>query len=251
MPRFRPNPHFPAELAEVRADWARMCSDPRPLVRPVLVLAGWRAPAVRGTGVATALRSVTSQRESDFLTIAYPWTGDLHSATRKVLARVAERWPSNGSAPGAPLDVVGISMGGLVARLAASGTIEGHAPLNIARLFTMATPHLGAKLARVVPIDRAARDMRPGSRFLHRLNETTSNAPYDLVCYAQLRDWWVGATNAAPEGRSPFWTDTRTVPQHLLSHFLINSNRAVLRDIARRLRNEDPVATAGTPPPTD
>lgn len=247
MPRFRDNPAFPADPAEVSADWERMRADPKPLSRPVIVLAGWRAPRLRGRGVATLLRSVTSQRESDFLTVCYPLSGNLSDATRVAMTKVTQRWPN-----GPPeADAVGISMGGLVARLAAARPDNGFPPLRISRLFTLATPHQGAKLARHVALDRSARDMRPGSPFLEDLERACAPAQYELFCYAQLRDWWVGAGRAAPPGRFAFWTDTRGVVPYLLSHFMINSNRAVLRDIARRLRGEEPVAKSTCRPPCD
>lgn len=247
MPRFRDNPDFPADPAEVRADWDRMRAQPQALKRPVIVLAGWRAPRLRGRGVATLLRSVTSQRESDFFSVAYPRSGTLRAAARVAMTRIAERWPNG---PG-EVDAVGISMGGLVARLAAACPDNGFPRLPIARLFTLATPHQGAKLARYIALDRAARDMRPGSVFLEDLERACLSAEYELFCYAQLRDWWVGASRTAPPGRFPFWTDTRGTAQHVLSHFLINSNFAVLRDIARRLRGEEPVARSASRPPCD
>jgi pimeloyl-ACP methyl ester carboxylesterase len=197
--------------------------------------------------MASLLRSVTSQKESDFLSVAYPGASDIHHATRLTMTRVTERWPGASER----IDVVGISMGGLVARLAAACPNNGTPPLKIARLFTLATPHRGAILARYIAIDRAARQMRPGSAFLDDLEKACVSADYELFCYTQLRDWWVGATRAAPPGRFPFWIDTRSASQHVLSHFLINTNLAVLRDIARRLRGEEPVARQPTQPPCD
>ena len=71
------------------------------------------------------------------------------------------------------------------------------------------------------------------------------------MCYAQLRDWWVGAGRAAPPGMVPIWTDTEGAAARVFSHFQINFNRRVLRDIARRLRGEEPVARCGSLPPCD
>jgi len=66
---------------------------------------------------------------------------------------------------GAVLDVVAVSMGGLIARKA---IIDGHdgTHINARRLFTLATPHKGAKLANLIALDSTSRDMRPGCDFL-------------------------------------------------------------------------------------
>lgn len=248
--RFRDNPGFPGTPREVMADWARMRNDPRPLARPVVVLAGWRSPALR-RGLAFRLCRVTSQRPQDFLSIAYPSLGDMGSIVGRARARLRERF-----APGAgavEVDLIGISMGGLVARALAA---EPEHPdlgvrLRVRRVFSLATPHQGAVMADRVAIDRAARDMRRGSGFLAGLDASLGASDYELVCYAQLRDWLVGATRTAPAGHLPLWVDTETVAQRFLSHYLIHFNARVLRDLARRLRGEQPVAAPGAPPPCD
>lgn len=182
------------------------------------------------------------------MSVAYVGAGDIREAARVVAGKVAARFGADWAAR--EFDVVGISMGGLVARVLASPQ-DGGPALRIKRLFMLATPHRGAKLARVVAPDRAARDMRPGSDFLGALDARLPSAGYELVCYAQLRDWWVGAGRAAPPGRVPIWTDTESVGARLFSHFQINFNRRVLRDVARRLRGEEPVARGGSWPPCD
>ena len=251
MPRFRDNPDFPGTRADVEADWARMAREPRPLQRPVVVLAGWRAPA-SARGVGARLRSVTSGRAEDFLSIAYPGAGDIGAAASIAAARIRERFGGARSVGPAEVDVVGISMGGLVARVLAAGLAGSEPiPVRIRRLFTLATPHRGAKLAALIAPDRASRDMRTGSAVLADLDRRLAGADLELVCYAQLRDWWVGASRTAPPGHAPVWVDTEGVPQHAFSHFLINFNRRVLRDIARRLRGEEPVSRRGSAPPSD
>ena len=90
--------------------------------------------------------------------------------------------------------------------------------------------------------------MRPGSKFLAKLN--AEKGP-ELVCYAVLRDWWIGATNTAPPGVLPRWVDVEPGIGRLCTHFAINHEMRVLGDIARRLRGEEGFAKKGTEPPRD
>ena len=60
--------------------------------------------------------------------------------------------------------------------------------LKVRRIFTLGTPHRGAILADRIALDSAARDLRPGSEFLHRLDEALPHAGYELLCYAHTND---------------------------------------------------------------
>lgn len=224
---------------------------PGPLERPLLVLAGYHSPLFTARAVASRLCQLTGGTDQSALAIAYPFVCDIEAASRRAIAAATAAFPGPSADQTHEFDVVGISMGGLVARYAAAGRTPGVPRLNIRRLFTIATPHRGAKIARTVAVDRAAHEMLPDSEFLRNLDRGLDGSSYELVCYGQLRDWWVGATNTAPPGHEPRWTDTRGLIAYTLSHFAINYNRAVLIDLARRLRGETPVAGRGTRPPTD
>lgn len=69
-------------------------------------------------------------------------------------------------ARGRPVDLVGFSMGGLVCRYYVQrlGGLD-----RVERLVTIATPHHGTELARLLP-NRAGRQMQPGSAFLQDLS---------------------------------------------------------------------------------
>ncbi len=222
-----------------------MMCNPVSLSRPVLVLNGYRSPWLTSSRVVRLLCSVTSGRAQDFLPISYPLAGSIEAAAERTYRKASHRWPD-----GTVFDVVAISMGGLVARLLASG-MAPCGTIGIARLFTLATPHKGAVLARWIVVDRAARSMKEGSDFLARLDSAITRAPLELVCYAQLRDWWVGARNCSPPGIDTFWTAPRTLMGRLHSHVQITHNRLVLADIARRLRGEPPIGLARGMPPRD
>ncbi|MFN7020972.1 MAG: esterase/lipase family protein [Phycisphaerales bacterium] len=244
------NPAFPIDYRDAEREFARMSADPKPaLARPVLVLAGWRAWAMMPRGIARDLRRLTGVGPDAFLPIAFPLSSDIPSIATEVCRNVERRWPSSDERWTVEVDVVAVSMGGLVAR-AAAGERTRAGPckrLRIARLFTIGSPHRGAKLAERVRIDAASRQMRPGSAFLRLLDEELARAEYELICYARLRDNWVGARRSAPHGRHPHWVSG----QRILSHNLITQDRRIIADIARRLRGETPLATDGGEPPVD
>lgn len=241
-----------------------MRAHPVALERPVLVSAGWRAWSWAPRGIVRALESITTtpERGLRLLEHAFPTAPTMRSAATGMIRAAHDAWgtlDSGAELQTAEIDVVGISMGGLVARLAALepgarqafGVDASLARLNIRRLFTLATPHRGAKLAGVVALDSAARDMKPGSDFLRRLDKAEADAggrPYEIVCYARLRDAWVGARNTAPRGAEPIWVST---PGHDLAHMMVSRDQRILLDVARRLRGEAPVAEAGSRPPGD
>jgi pimeloyl-ACP methyl ester carboxylesterase len=228
--------------SEAQAELVRLAAAPVALSRPVVILAGWRAPRIAAWSLQQALVPATSGKNQDFHSIAYPGAGSIEAA-----AEVARRALAARGLAGASVDVVGISMGGLVARhLAAEGGV-----LRAHRLFTIATPHRGATLAKFVRVDQASADMRPGSEALARLDAQTRDLPCELICYAGLNDWWVGAKNTAPPGHVPLWVEPETVGEKLFSHFTMNRAPTILADLARRLRGEAPLGEPGPPPPRD
>lgn len=242
------NPDFPVSLDELPLEFERMSAVSVLPQRPVLVLAGWHAWRVSVSGLARLLHRLTGGPADQFHAIAYPFGTDLHGMARRVVQDVEKVWPTDEPHRTREIDVVAISMGGLVARVAAQLPLEnGQKRLRVARLFTLATPHRGAKLASTIAVDAAAKNMKPGSEFLNRLNAGLPTAKYELVCYARLRDSWVGATNAAPPGRQPYWLSGARIG----SHVMISTDPRIQADIARRLRGEAPLALATSMPPRD
>jgi hypothetical protein len=238
------NPDFHLDDAALEADLARMAREPRALDRPVVILGGWHSPGVANWGVESVLRPHTSGRREDFLSITYPLKLSVGGAAAAAAAgmRGAGLWERE-------LDLIGISMGGVIARGLAGGTF-GHGELRVRRIFTIATPHRGAKVARVAMVDRCAWELRPGSKLINGLNGCNGSGP-ELVCYGVLRDWWIGARNTAPPWMQPHWIDVPPGVGRLCSHFAINHDRRVLVDIARRLRGEEPIARRASEPPRD
>lgn len=258
------NPTITASRSQAGDDLCRMEADPRPLHRPVVVLNGYRALAPHANILRANLQRATSAQDSDYLTVSYAFASSIEEAAQEVIAAVNARWPGDSPDETIEVDVVAVSMGGIVARYAALSDVDrlalearwsradgtGDIPLprlRIARLFTLATPHRGARLADTIALDAAALEMRSGSAMLRALDAALPTADYELTCYGQLRDFTVGVTRTAPEGHALAWTDGTL----MFSHVTIADNTLVLADIARRLRGEGPLLEPGPPPDED
>lgn len=247
---------FPVTEGLIASERMRMSARPVSLERPLVVLAGYRTGLHQPEGLRRRLAQLISAGDPEgrrTLAIAYAGVGDIHAAARRVVERIEEAFPSDDPHRTTEVDVVGVSMGGLVARYAAMGPPArpesfDEPPtkrLHIARLFTIATPHRGARAAEIVTPDQAARDMRPGSPFLQRLDEALPGIDFELIAYARTNDALVGEENTAPPGVEPIWAPGPA----LFSHFTAAQDWSIAVDIARRLRGEWPLGFAGSAPP--
>jgi hypothetical protein len=239
-PDFRPPPHG------IDAELRRMSRSPVGLARPLVVLAGWRAPLWPSLFLAQHLGRLAGDTSRRSVALAFTSCTSFDAAARRVPSLIDRLWPSSSPEHTAEVDIVGISMGGLIARAAAIHA-AGRKYVRIARLFTLGTPHRGARIAPYIPWEPLVRGMRPGSVFLGSLDEHLPRAGYELRCYARLRDSWVGARNTAPPGREPFWKGGPP----LFSHQTIAGDRLIRADIARCLRYESPLAQAPSAPPAN
>ncbi|MEM8739653.1 MAG: hypothetical protein AAGG38_14415 [Planctomycetota bacterium] len=252
------NPSFPLTAADARADEARMRASPLELSRPVVVLAGWADPFFANTYWTGLLRRQGVPAEQ-MLGLSFWDCWGFESCREKVVESVEARWPSGDGEWTTEVDVVAFSMGGLVARYAAAapwdrgkggagpeklgetastkgGAGEGKR-LRIRRLFTISTPHRGAKLAWVPTLDGRVRDMRPGSALLGYLDGALAEAEYELTVYARLGDGIVGTENTSPAGVTPWWVAVRW---DFRSHQEAYRDPRIRADILRRLRGEVP-----------
>lgn len=240
------NPDFPATTQLVRSERQRLLASPTQVHRPIVVLNGYRTLHWQAQQLAGRLARLTHTPPDRVLAISYPWASSFEGLDELVVRRVEARWPSEDPAHTVEVDVVGISMGGLVARLAATED-EDRKRLRVRNLYTLGSPHRGAIAARRIAVDRAARDMIPGSDFLKRLDSELHDADYALHCYAKLQDHIVGARQSAPHGQEPMWVSGNL----LVSHFMISRDPRVVLDLALRLRAEQPIAIRGSRPPAD
>jgi pimeloyl-ACP methyl ester carboxylesterase len=246
------------------AETARMRAAPAVLTRPVVVLNGYHGLPTLASRVARKLASTTSGERDDFLAISYTLETNVDEIAAEVVERVEARWPSDDPDRTVEVDVVAVSMGGLVARWAAlapemrvrdqgSDSTEPVTPpahgkrLRIARLFTLGTPHRGSVMAERIAFDPATHDMRGGSGLLRTLDASFPGCGYDTVCYGQTNDKLVGATRTAPPGQEPLWSSGTLV----FSHFTTSDNPLFLADIACRLRGEKPLLAQNGAPSSD
>lgn len=242
------NPLYVVPNDTVRDDLRRMAGEPIQLERPVIVLAGYRGSS---KFAETRVQELLTDDDDMVLNLSYFWGSDIPPLGARVVDFVEERFPSDDPEFTTEVDVVAISMGGLVARTAAlppelRGEGEGAKRLRINTLYTLATPHRGAKLAEHIHLDDAAKQMIPGSAFLTMLDEQLAasrergadeRGMYDVVPYAVLRDTWVGEENTAPPGQDPIWVPGRV----MFSHHLVGQDQRILADLARRIRGEEPL----------
>jgi len=102
-------------------------------------------------------RYLEDKVDGDIVIWGYGGTMDVDHQARRFARFVARHHPEG------PVDLVGHSLGGLIARVWAQEL--GGAP-RVERLVTLAAPHHGTAAAFLLP---QARDLRPGSPFLARL----------------------------------------------------------------------------------
>jgi hypothetical protein len=244
------NPDFPLSRGEAHAEIAAMRAEPVSLTRPVVFVTGWRSPPVNGEGLARQIRLATNAGDDDLLVWSDALAGDINVAAGDLVDLVEATWPSDpGASTTVEVDVIAISMGGLVSRTAARPSDErdgspGEKRLAIRNLYTFGSPHDGARLSQLFRVDTASSQMEPGSDFMASLNAGFDDAGYTLTPYAALHDRWVGATRSAPPGMDPIWVSGRAV----LSHHLITNDPRLVADLLRRLRGEDAYGSASEPP---
>jgi pimeloyl-ACP methyl ester carboxylesterase len=241
-PRFIANPAFEVPAAAIKGLAAAVKAgvrSPAPPPRPLIILSGYHSPIIPALTLASLLRTFGAASRSNTLAISYLGSRRVETAAERAMAAITRRgWNHE------PVDVVGISMGGIVARLLAAD----HG-LKVQRLFTLASPHQGAIITRWIKPDPAAYELAPGSPLLTRLDTCLPASIPELTCYALLRDWLVGAQQTAPAGHTSLWLDVDRIIARPISHFSITSDRRIVGDLALRLMNQTPWSSPGMPPP--
>jgi hypothetical protein len=237
------NPSFPLTVRDAERAIAEMRADPRPLARPVVVLGGIHDPGFAAPAVARRIRKACGD-DAPVMAISFFGASTFDACRQRTLEAVQRAWPSADDGTTVEVDVIGISMGGLVARYAARALDDGSRRLRIRRLFTISTPHRGARLAELPTIDPRAIDMRAGSGFLTALNRLTAAEDPPIVAYGRLDDLVVGTANTAMPGGEPIWV---RAPFLSPSHLACSHDPRILADILRRIRGEAPYALVEPP----
>lgn len=233
------NPAFRVTPDQIRS--LRNAANATAPSRPLVILSGYHSPAIPARTLARLLRSFHAATPERTLVVSYPLLTRVELAAERAAAAIESRgWRHE------ELDVAGISMGGIVGRYLAA-----ERGVRIARLFTLASPHRGAKITRRIRPDAGAIQLSPGSSLLAHLDSKLAGSIGELTCYSLLRDWMVGATNTAPAGHPSLWLDTDRWLAHPLSHFSITSDPRIVGDLALRLTGRTPWSRPGTNPPRD
>jgi pimeloyl-ACP methyl ester carboxylesterase len=250
LPKRAENPSFAITRTAAAEDLARMRSSPVPATRPLVFLAGIGDPAVSSGALRKAIEPTLSaptglpEHAAPVAELHFFGETSFEGARQTAFRELATAF---GVEPTRlpEVDVVAFSMGGLVARDLAIADKAGRR-LPIRRLYTVATPHQGARLAGVIMGIPIGADMMPTSEFLARL----ASAPrdYELVCYARLDDVTVGEEFTAPPGEPVWWQPTASGEWGHMSAFKDPRFQA---DIARRLRGEEPLTRAPAAPLPD
>jgi len=229
------NPSFQLSIDDANRALAGMGARRVPLERPLVVIAGYNDPGIAAPFFKKTFGGVVTNPQ--WVVDVTPDGSTFDEFRKQLLDAVDRAFGGGETTETIEVDVVALSMGGLVARYAAVDDRQQHRQrLKIARLFTLSTPHRGAKLAWVPTFSAVQKDMRPGSQFLKRL----PHPDYPVYAYARLGDNIVGEENAAMEGQYPWWVANRPMED---AHLACYSDPRLLADIARRLRNEPGYAT--------
>jgi pimeloyl-ACP methyl ester carboxylesterase len=231
-------PEQPHEAAILLAECANAPSSPK---RPILVLGGYMDPGFAAGSLERALRRVCGP-EAEIVSLSFGDCTSMAQCRDRVLAATGAL---RAARPDCTFDVVANSMGGLVARYAALAPDEisrcglpapmQEGALRIHHLYTICTPHLGARMAEGLFGSPLTHDMRPASHFLACLDGALEGGGYGLTCFAREGDSIVGADRSAPIGVEPITFDT---PPLQLSHVDAHRDPRILLVIVRALRGE-------------
>ena len=235
------NPSFPVSRKQAQQELHRISSAPRKLDRPLVIIGGFADPGLGPAVVKAKLQPLID--DDRIVTVTVMFGSDFDECRAMVIKAVEAVWPSDEEGSTVEVDVIGLSMGGVVGRYAAAA-LPGHKRLRVARLFTISSPLAGAQRAGVPSLDQKVIDMRPGSEFLRSLSAEPLDA--ELICYTRLNDKTVGETLAAPSGQIAWWVST---PPLSLSHSGAAMDPRIIADIVRRLRGETPFTREPAVPP--
>ncbi len=233
------NPSFPLSVPEARMEINEMTLDKKTLPRPLVLIGGYGDLGIsQYLLLKTFFESVADHPQ--LITVSLFNCGSYDECRARILADVNAACPGGDANWTAAVDVVGVSLGGGVARYAAAPSRDpAHSQrLHIVRLYTMSGALGGAKVANL-GITSFQQDMQPGSETQKYLDQVDPNPPYEIVSYVHLGDEMVGQENAAIAGRTPYWLPN--IPYNpVWPHEQIMLDGRVYADIARRVRGEKP-----------
>ena len=209
-------------------------------------LGGYFDPGIASTYLRKEFRHLTGDER--VIAVSFMFCGDFDACRKQVIEAVDKAFPSDDPNWTTEVDVVAVSMGGLVARYAAVPEREGDTGrrLRVARMFTISTPHRGASLAGFPTFHRLQIDMRSDSTFLRKL-EAAESADRISSCIPTC-----GSATSSSASRTPRRTGGRRggCPGEALqdSHMMAMMDSRIIADVARRLRGETPLTSEPAEP---
>jgi pimeloyl-ACP methyl ester carboxylesterase len=229
------NPSFPVTRAEAATLLKKEAATPQKLERPLVILGGFLDV---GVGPAFYARKLQPYVRGESIRISFMDCMTFEACRRRVVATLDRALGNVSPAETVEVDVIGQSMGGLVAMHAALADPALGKRLKIRRLFTISSPLQGASRAARMPLDvlPLTRDMRPGSALYAKLAKQP--ADYEIFSYTRLDDRVVGERYASLPGRGVWWVDT---PPFESAHAGAFGDSRVMLDIVRRLRGGTPL----------
>jgi hypothetical protein len=239
------NPSFPITTDQTHIAVQAMRDNRAKLSRPLVVIGGYMDPDISPLFLTDFFDGVT--RDSKIISVSLCWCGNMEDCRQTIIDAVDRACPNSDPRWTTEVDVVGASLGGLAARYAAADSLDPHHArrLKIARLFSISSPHAGAKMAKLSPIPGFNRQLQQGSSFLEYLQTQDATAQYQLIPYVHLNDEIVGDRLAAPPGKTAYWLSNDSIlPPHTAAIF----DERILADISRRLRYEQPFTSPNTTP---
>jgi pimeloyl-ACP methyl ester carboxylesterase len=209
---------------------------------PLVVVGGFADPFLAGRSLRDNLRERGIERD---IVVVHPgFALSFDNAAEAVIDAVEDAVPSRQPEATVEVDVIGVSMGGLLVRHAAA--LEKGKRLQIRHLYTIASPHSGAARADRIGFFGTAAAMRSDSRFLADLalrERAGRGGNYGITQYAREHDWIIGVPglklpdHLADRGdviwlRHPWWKGN--------GHWTIYRDDRILDDLVRRLKSPTP-----------
>ena len=152
-----------------------------------------------------------------------------------VLARQASEYINRTFQPNQKIDLIGFSMGGLIARYYLQ-RLDGIR--RVSRFITISSPHHGTWTAYALGRN-GVRQMRPGSQFLRDLN-TNSHALKQL----RFTSIWTPLDLMIVPARSSVMPEARTVRLVVSHHAGMVNNLRVMKAVESALLDQHPPAIA-------
>jgi pimeloyl-ACP methyl ester carboxylesterase len=232
------NPSFPATITQSRCVLHDMEAHPQPLPRPLVIIGGFLDPGLSPAWVGAQFRAISTKQDK-IATVSILGRLSFWGYRQEILNSVDRVAPADKNGVRPEVDVIGFSLGGLAARYAAIPENDGRAPLRIARLFTISTPHRGAQLAEAVPVLLNVQgELRYHSARLLEIDNSARN--YPIYPYARLGDMIVGVQNTSPPNEAVWWVYT---PWFNLAHEGAPTDPRIMADIALRIYDRAPLST--------